>query len=213
MKNIDAWFNADPSRGKEVLFVEIKNEGKASASDFSDALHSALDSNNRWVTGTVLKTLGELRGKVQLVRRYSDAQYGIDLTDWPDDASPNFTRTVAGQVYTVQDNYSVSSGSGWPGVRDAKWNCIKTCLDLSRQSTVKNQLFLNFASGYGKTPTMTPEFLAIGGSFDGINNTLRDWLRGAFPLNQRLGVVLMDFPEDPEEDLIQAIIQTNQFVI
>lgn len=215
-KEIDNWFNADPSHANEAISVQVKDEqdGTASSDSFRQQVREELQQHSRWDTVNKVLPLGQLRGKVQFLRRYNDSQvpFGIDMTDWPDNVDPNFTKTnVDGIKYTIQDHWQVNGASGWPGVRDIKISNMIDTFNLSIASTMKSQLFLNLASGTGAVPFMTPEMLAVGGSFTGINASLRKWLRNLQPQTARLGAILMDYPEDPEEDLVQAIIQTNKF--
>lgn len=216
ISDIETFFKADPSQANETIFVVISDEASSGSSDdFRANVRKQIASySTRWLTGGTILPMAQLRGKVQLLRRYEDTSgtFGINLKDWPDNQSPNFTKTNSDNVsYTVQDHWQLSSGNGWPGVRDDKFDDMQATFKLSTASTNKSQIFINNSSGTADVPVMTPTMLALGSSFTGMNETLRNWLRVMHPAIQRLGVVGMDFPEEPDDDLIQSIIQSNVF--
>ena len=218
LQDIDLWFNATSNRKNETIFVQISDEedGASSSDTFRSEVRKQIGAHSRWVIGNQVLPLSQLRGKVQVLRRYNDTSFGIDVTQWDNNVTPNFTKTNAdGVKYTIQDHWAISTSAGWAGVRDYKMRDMSATFNLSTASTDSSQIFLNFSSCAPTSPRMSPEMIAVGGdlmpTFEGVNETLRAYIRGLHPLAQRLGVVLMDYPEDPEEDLVQSIIQTNAF--
>ena len=136
---------------------------------------------------TRLPTLGELRGKVQLVRRFpGGSAIGIDASPWADNA----TFSIASAKLRVQDEYMVTSN-------DTKWGAITTMLDEAATGDPET-LVLNFTSGY-QTVSGLPNITLVS---DDINARLDAVLGGA----ARTGVLVMDHVDAAR---VHAVIQHN----
>jgi 1-phosphatidylinositol phosphodiesterase len=129
--------------------------------------------------------LGDVRGKIVLLRRFSGSFWtsgGIDVTGWQDNTEFTLydTRSVA---INVQDYYSVSM---W--TNDNKWDEVVDHLDAARSDT-DGSLFLNFTSG-ARSVFGVPN---ITGVSDDINDRLIDYCNGESESSVHYGVVISDF--------------------
>jgi 1-phosphatidylinositol phosphodiesterase len=132
-------------------------------------------------------TLGDVRGKIILLRRFkADQDVGFDLTYWLENMR---FRSATGLAYAIEDHWRN------PG-EDDKYNFIITHLEeaVSRNPrdlyiTFCNAVTLN-ARGYAKT----------------INPRLNDYLAGSS--RGRVGIMALDYFEEPRE-LVSNVIDMN----
>lgn len=148
----------------------------------------------KWFLENKIPTLGEVRGRIVLVRR-TDSSYeksGIDFTMMPDhggmketsssDFSPNGKDTV-----TVQDRYSL--------LRKRKWEkAVKPLLDESEKH--KNNLILNYLSTAGIP--IIPRFNA--------RYVNRNFLSYSMRKRNHYGILMFDFID---ESIAEKVIKTN----
>jgi 1-phosphatidylinositol phosphodiesterase len=132
-------------------------------------------------------TLGEVRGKIILLRRFEAGQdVGFDLTYWPENMR---FRSVTNPVYAIEDHW-------WdPGEAD-KYNFAITHIEEARRRDPKD-MYITFSSavnlnarGYSKT----------------MNPRLNDYL--ARCPQGRVGVIAMDYFNEPQE-LVSNVIRMN----
>ncbi|MGH3888405.1 MAG: phosphatidylinositol-specific phospholipase C [Pseudonocardiaceae bacterium] len=134
-------------------------------------------------------TLGEVRGKIVLLRRFEGSQdVGFNLTYWPENRRFR-SAARASLIYAVEDRYQD------PG-EDAKYNFIITHIEEARRRDPRD-LYITFSSavnlkarGYSKT----------------INPRLNDYLAGS--PQGRVGIIAMDYFEEPRE-LVSNVIKMN----
>ena len=140
---------------------------------FSDRARRALESlgGNRVSLEANMKTLGELRGKIQVLRRYP-GDFGLDVTNWADDGV-----TDAANVY-VQDIYKVMALG-----RVHKEEKMDKAFRLAAANPDDKRLYINFLSGFA---------LESPWAFAQVNNWIAYQHLSAG--HQRLGAVPMDFP-------------------
>ena len=183
---LETFLAAHPS---EAILASVKEEATPSnATRAFDATfmtyvaaHASLFS-----LATSLPTLGALRGRVQLVRRFaSEAALGIDASPWADNAT--FSIPTVGM--RVQDEYVVTSN-------DAKWAAITALLDEAATGD-PGTLVLNFTSGY-QTVSGLPNITLVS---DDINARL-----DALTTSTRTGVLVMDHVDAAR---VQAVIDRN----
>lgn len=104
----------------ETILVSLKREGPGKATDelFSDILerHYFAPNRGRWYTGHAVPYLGDVRGKLVLIRRYmhhpttlAPTPHGLDATAWPH----NSTHAQHGP-FCVQDYCEVMVPSAIP---------------------------------------------------------------------------------------------------
>jgi chitinase len=156
-------------------------------------------------------TLGEVRGKIVIVRRFevdpgtSAHGRGLNPSPWPDNHTGSFTSSYSASdgnpvTFQIQDHYEVSN----EGI-DAKWQEIQALLNAagSEVSTTLDTLFINFTSGiFFSFPYAIP--LTVAQSIaPRLGSALSFFLSLPF---HRLGVIMLDFPTDA---IIQRIIACN----
>lgn len=132
-------------------------------------------------------TLGDVRGKIVLLRRFEASQdVGTDLTHWPENRR---FRSATSLTYSVEDRYYD------PG-EDAKYNFITDHLVEARIHDPGN-LYITFSSAVN---------LRARGYSRSINPRLNDYLAGS--PQGRVGIIAMDYFEEPRE-LVSNVIRTN----
>ncbi|KAI1083594.1 PLC-like phosphodiesterase [Whalleya microplaca] len=115
---IYAFLDANPS---ETLIMSVKREGTGKGTDqqlsriLKDRFHG---DGSRWYTEPRIPRLGEVRGKIVLLRRHVndpslDAEWGgrgwgLDGSDWPDNCADG---RVASGIARVQDFYEVDQST------------------------------------------------------------------------------------------------------
>ncbi|KAF9527469.1 PLC-like phosphodiesterase [Crepidotus variabilis] len=219
------WLDSHPT---EAILASIKYEGGSGTpedSAFYEKLYNVLNSplaQKYWVqTNGTLGTLGEARGKLTLLRRFSwdklpvglEKRFDIPLTPdvWTDNGKniELVYNAPLKQVAYIEDFYDASAdiakGSGTAAYIDAKFNATTAHLT---QAATKNpdQLYINFASAayISDTPEMTPQIFALGvDTTQGMNQRLLPWLQSH--KGQRFGIILLDF-YDAVPNLVEAVI-------
>lgn len=215
-------YNWLESHSKEGLIVQIKEDRKPERSTvhFSHAIFRYIAARSeRWRTANTTPSLGELRGKIQLFRRYNGPSlmaYGIDLTEWQDNPSKPFTINTRNSVQlTIQDHYSISDPKPLPDLIAIKGGDVSGLLDRASSDPDAGHWYLNFSSAYEFNwfYQLTPRQVAVGGYYgfrweDGMNPRLRTFLQ-VRENRQRFGIVAMDFPDLGADDLIISLIMSN----
>jgi 1-phosphatidylinositol phosphodiesterase len=177
----------------EALIVSIQEEATPDKNtrSFEATFTSYLDPA-RWSLATAVPTLGAVRGKLVLLRRFAATGVGgLDATAWPDDSPQPFT--IGGQL-RVQDAYTVLDN-------DLKWSRITALVDEARADP-DGLLYLNFTSGKREIDGLSN----IPVVSDAINPRLDTLL--ADPANRaaHLGVLVMDHVTPAR---IAAVLATN----
>ncbi|KEQ87811.1 PLC-like phosphodiesterase [Aureobasidium pullulans EXF-150] len=216
---------------KEAIIIQLKQDRKdeSSTKPFSELVLNLLHANMKyWRLETTTPTLGELRGRIQLLRRFQTFQHqqytsGIDVSRWQDNPPLPFTiRTRVGVHLTIQDHYSFSTPENLPSLVAKKGGDVASMLMRASRDTEPWHWYINFSSAfefniYHQIP---PKDIAIGGYsvfrwVEGINLRLCNFLKqrlGDADEPQRFGVVVMDFVEGPRVDLVKTVIEAN-FVV
>ncbi|KAK4634481.1 1-phosphatidylinositol phosphodiesterase [Fulvia fulva] len=216
MNTIYKWLDAHPT---EAIIVQIKEdrESERSTVHFAQAIFACVSTRSeRWRTANTTPTLGELRGKIQLFRRYRGPNlwaYGIDVTQWQDNPSVPFTITTQNMVQlTIQDHYSFSDPQSLPALVAIKGGDVSGLLERASKDLDPGHWYINFTSAYEFNfyYQLTPRAIATGGHYqfrwiDGINVRLHNWLRTRVG-RQHYGIVAMDFPDT---DLVSELIRSN----
>lgn len=213
------WLDKHPTEG---LIVQIKEDRKSEGSTihFSQAIFQNIATRaDKWRTANTTPTLAELRGKIQLFRRYRGPSlyaYGIDVTQWEDNPSLPFTIfTRHGVQLTIQDHYNFSEPQALPSLIARKGGDVSRLLERADADTNEKHWFINFSSAYEFNfwHQLTPRAIAVGGYYvfrweDGMNVRLRNWLK-LHDGKRRFGIVAMDFPNIGTEDLVDLLIASN----
>ncbi|QIW96126.1 hypothetical protein AMS68_001644 [Peltaster fructicola] len=213
-----AWLSAHPS---EALIVQLKQDridDKSTLSFAQAVVATVAKEASRWRTLNTTPSMGELRGRIQLFRRFRGtavSSYGINVSRWQDNPQKPFTLDVGHSIkITVQDHYRYNDAEPLPTLVDKKMNEI---LQLSRMASSNDDArhwYISFTSAleFNWTYRYPPREVAEGGWFGftrvpGVNDRLCEHLQpGKF--KTRYGILAMDFP-DSNEQLISNIIRTN----
>ncbi|MGH3692919.1 MAG: phosphatidylinositol-specific phospholipase C [Pseudonocardiaceae bacterium] len=132
-------------------------------------------------------TLGEVRGKIVLLRRFEGGDdVGFDLTYWPENQT---FRSAAIPVHDVHDRYRGLAG-------EEKYELVVAHLEEAKKGDSKD-LYITFSSAVG---------LKARGYAEAINPRLDDYLAGS--PKGRVGIIAMDYFEEPSE-LVSNVIRMN----
>ncbi|GAB7340440.1 hypothetical protein MBLNU457_6871t1 [Dothideomycetes sp. NU457] len=193
LETMYAFLASHPSEG---LMVQIKQDRRPESSDttFVPALWSLLDSQPQyWRTFPTTPTMAELRGKIQLFRRFDGPPYrGIDVSRWLDNpAKPFVIHTWAGVQVVIQDHYNPSDPEPLPRFVADKGADVSGMLMRAARDPDPATWYVNFASAYQfnvwyQTP---PKAVAMGGYWDFV------WVEG---LNPKLAGFLKTWKDDEE---------------
>jgi 1-phosphatidylinositol phosphodiesterase len=114
------FLSANPS---ETILISLKREGVGSATDeyLAQLLegHYITPNKSKWHVDTKLPYLGDVRGKLVLVRRYNQAPstkpIGLDATPWPHNATNAlFPQPASSATFCLQDFCEVLVASSIP---------------------------------------------------------------------------------------------------
>ncbi|KAF7291351.1 PLC-like phosphodiesterase [Mycena indigotica] len=215
----------------ETILVSIQQEeGSLTTYDekFEAMLHASLTTpvaQQFWLqTKGRLGTLGEARGKLVLLQRFTyeflpalgeTHEYGIHLgaAKWtPNGADIKLVYSAEPRrVAYIQDNFMplVPHNSGPDANISAKFAVVTTHLDkaISTSSNATEALYVSFASAHANRDTVpvTPNIIALGdgAGTPGMNERLLPWLTER--KGKRFGIVLLDFYHS-QPALVQTII-------
>jgi 1-phosphatidylinositol phosphodiesterase len=232
-----AWLAAHPS---EALVAQIKRDRKDESSTlhFAQAVVQVIAATpDHWRTANTTPLLGELRGRIQLFRRFESSPshplgaYGLDVSHWQDNPERPFTIHTPQNVHlTIQDHYSFPDALGLPTLIARKGGDVSELLDLAATTHDRSdpysasQWFINFTSAFefNLYYQITPREIAAGAYWafrweDGMNVRLRAYLdahtddlrAGGQSTKRRFGIVAMDFPEAGAKDLVLSVLMTN----
>lgn len=214
------WLDTHSSEG---LVVQVKHDRQDSRTNinFAHAIANVIDQNGlRWRTANTTPTVGELRGRIQLFRRFhghSLGSYGLNVTEWQDNPHTPFTiYTSHCTKITVQDHYSWPDPKGLPGLVAEKGGDVAGLLNRAADDLDIHHWYINFTSAYELNfyYQISPKEIALGGYWGfkwevGMNVRLRNFLDEKTGRRRRYGIVAMDFPEAGVEDLILQVIMSN----
>lgn len=227
-----AWLDRHPS---ETLLLSFQYQGGTVPGASHDAkfeqvlfdmLTSPAAKKYVWQESGKLGTLGEVRGKIILFKRFDieflsaaqDAQIpGLHLSPnlWTDNSaniSFVYNDATGAKIY-VEDYYEVGDPATNVSAVDnigIKVNASIAHLDMAASSAAPDSLFVTFLSSEHilNNPSMTPRDMALGlddGStpLGGVNQQVDQYL--AKNKGKRLGVVVADFFNQPA-DLVGNIL-------
>ncbi|RQO34233.1 phosphatidylinositol diacylglycerol-lyase [Chryseobacterium sp. KBW03] len=187
-----AFLNSHPS---ETIIMSVKEEYDASNTtrSFEQTFDSYVQKNSsKWDLGANIPTLGAVRGKIKLLRRFSSGTTkGINASPWADNTT--FDINNSGVQLKVQDYYKVTNN-------DDKWNGISNLLNDAKNDT-NGKLFVNFTSGY------KPGIFGIP-SIPTVSNNINPKLKTFFQTNTQgsFGIMPIDFVN---AELSELIVKTN----
>lgn len=167
----------------ECVIMSVKEEytPDGNSRSFEQTFDSYVSKNpGIWYLSAGIPTLGSVRGKIVLFRRFSAKALpkGIDASVWPDNT------TFTNQNLTVEDHYELSDNN-------TKWKDMTNLLSAAVSGN-SGTLYVTFASGYQKSALGIPSIPAVA---DDINSRLANYFNTH--VRGRYGIVLMDFADGP----------------
>ncbi|KAK9478134.1 PLC-like phosphodiesterase [Lipomyces japonicus] len=194
---------------RETVIVSLKNEGPFSwvRDEFSQILwhHYIEPCRHRWFLDPCVPTLGQVRGKIILLRRFTcspnlDGTFGFPATAWTYNTTGSDYQ--AGIPLSIQDFCELSSSA----MIKAKTEYVESHILRSTQSLQNHStLFMNFTSASNFwNLNCWPRKVATAMNA-GIKNAL---------LNHKgsCGVLVLDFAEDDDWSIVKLIINRNSFI-
>ena len=175
----------------ESVILQIKSEGGGTC---TDAVNSQLENNDFYYSeGKDIDnlTLGDVRGKFLIFNRQEGILHGYDYANWTNNTEyePNFK--IENSSSCLQDNYKNNSKRKIEVIKRFYQKTWKTA------NTKPFKLWLNFSS-------CTDVPFPLSWIYPTVNDFMLNYVK-EHP-NKKLGVVLMDFPDD---ELIKTIYDTN----
>ncbi len=183
--HVTAFLRANPS---ETVIMEVSSEYKPADNTETFEQGFLRHANNpayksSWWRETYVPRLGDVRGKIVLLRRFPGsiaASGGIDVTGWQDDTQFTLTDT-RGVNILVQDRYRVASNHD-------KWDIVRGMLDQAAEDT-GGAWRLNFTSGF-RSILGVPN---ITGVSEDINSRLSHYFAEDARRGVPFGVIISDF--------------------
>lgn len=164
---------------KEVLLVSIKQESspRNNTRSFEDTVRRYIDdTEDLYSTSNSLPRLGDVRGKIVLIRRFvAGSELGIVATNW------GHNGFFQGRQLFIQDRFELTDVK-------AKWIVVERAFKHSISSKDEGILHLHFTSGYIKNLLGIPNLVTVSNA---TNKKLAEYL-----VNKpaaRLGCVVTDF--------------------
>ncbi|MBC8746601.1 1-phosphatidylinositol phosphodiesterase [Paraburkholderia sp. WC7.3g] len=187
----------------ECIVMSVKDEWPAHdcARTFSATFEWYVQrhADVRWHLASELPQLEAVRGGIVLLRRFTSEQpLGIDLTDWPDNATFDIDDVPA--PFTIQDEFRVPV----PASIAYKWRAIDSLLELA-PGLCDVRWVINFCSGTGMAAP--PAVVAFGDTqHRGIHEQLAERLAARL---EPCGTLMLDFCDWNGWRLVHALIDRN----
>jgi 1-phosphatidylinositol phosphodiesterase len=178
-----------------VMSVNEEYDAANNTSTFEQRFDNYVTQNpTKWYLGAATPTLGSVRGKIVLFRRFNAivTPKGLDASNWSDNKT-SFTINNGYQTMRIQDNYVVPTNS-------VKWTNISNLLNEAKTATAST-LFVNFSSGYKSGVFSIPNISTV-------SNYMNPKIDTYFTTNTsgRFGIVPMDFAN---ATISKKILSTN----
>lgn len=189
---------------RETIIMSLKEESDATGNDpgvtFEDRFDRYVDENRAlWYLRNEIPTLGQVRGKIVLFRRFPAERTPKGINAHPFENDKTFTIEGPPKL-RIQDWYHVLATNL---SKSRKWGTVEALLkEASEADPINEVLYVNFTSGAGLLPRNTPKAVA-----DYINPKLRMFFRktlGRGPT--RFGIVVMDFAD---ADIVALIVRAS----
>ncbi|HRY32140.1 MAG TPA: phosphatidylinositol-specific phospholipase C domain-containing protein [Bacteroidales bacterium] len=193
----------------EVIIFMIKQEHTAQRdSDYGNFIYQALEAvglEHFFLNADFIPTIGELRGKIMIVRQFENdlnKDFGYHFK-WDKNTKGDYFTTENCKLY-VQDHYScfwVTDGT--------KNDEIKDCVRKANQATDHSCFYLNFTS----CERDVEDLKSIA---SGINPVISSWLITP-PVLYQCGIIMVNFAGGSDDgsvssDFVKHIIECNVFV-
>lgn len=184
----------------ETILMCIKKEHGEDLSDELMKIINEYNQNNLFYLKDDNPTLGEIRGKIVLFRRFSySSEAGINLYDgFVDNATFDITSNKYSNIH-IQDYYNFEKEE-----MDTEWIAIKDCIDYCSESG-EDELIINFTSGYYSLVKFTALPLNRATS-DYVHPRFIDYVKQDNMKEKKLGIVLFDFID---EEIAKTVYERN----
>ena len=141
------FLNRNPS---ETILVSVKeHRPRNNSRSFEGTFRSLVEGDSVWWLGEDLPTLGDVRGKIVLLRRFNSSQsLGIDATNWGHDGF------FQGRKLFGQDRFELPNAA-------LKWKIIERALIHAGENESNRRIHLNYCSGYVKNLLGLPSITEI----------------------------------------------------
>lgn len=184
-----------------ILLVKQEHTIENSTKSFNGIMQERyIDPHNElFYLENKIPSIGEARGKIVLLRRYSGDKVGIDASHWKDDAT--FEIKNKGFNIYVQDNYD-----GYTALSlHFKRKFIEILLRDAQKKRAQD-IYINFTSISG---LLTPYSGARGHHLiDGMNI----WFCKQYREKQIMGIIVADFVDIQDGAIIKTVVNSNVFV-
>ena len=189
LKTCASFLSSNPG---ECIVMSVKPEyaPEGNTRSFEQTFDSYVSKNPvLWHLGSELPTLGAVRGKIVLFRRFGAKSLpkGIDASDWPDNT------TFTNRNLVVEDHYDLSDN-------DTKWRDMTNLLNSAVTGGFAS-LYVTFASGFQRSAFGISSIPAVA---DDINARLANYFKAH--AEGRYGIILVDFADASR---CSQIIATN----
>lgn len=178
LNEVTTFLDEHPS---ETVIMSLKREGTGKATDqqLSKILHDHYANDaNRWFTENRIPTLGEVRKKIVLIRRFNlddslrgehnGAGWGIDAASWPDNCADG---TCSSGELRIQDFYEVDESKNIEKKitysvdhleRSGECVCVlPDDINAAEAAAAKQPFFINFLSASNFfSPSCWPDRIA-----------------------------------------------------
>lgn len=195
----------------EVIFMSVKEDSGDIYEPFMNFYNSNKNLVSRIFTGINCPDLGDVRGKIILIRRFKvpeGTHFGWNCQDkWPQNATASFPGDNYMMWYYVEDNYNEF-------IVSKKINYVRDNINKGASNQNAGDIYITFnsiATDVLTTPwkfTWGVEGIEDTGTMGGLDKTISEVKRPA-----GVGIVLMDFPNkhcvDDPYCIIQDIINLN----
>ncbi|MDR1630826.1 MAG: phosphatidylinositol-specific phospholipase C [Oscillospiraceae bacterium] len=191
LNTCEAFLHENPS---EFVFLSVKDEHtpEGNTRGFEETLAEYIAKRQGlFYTERRFASVEDLRGKLVLFSRYAGNTMGLDATRWADMNSVTEQTEIV-----VQDNYMLK----FP--KTSKWEDVRALLLRAEQQPLDGRLYVNFVSGTG---VMCPDMARVVAKRT--NAALLAHITGQ--ANKRYGIVVLDFPELPQNALLKKLIALN----
>jgi 1-phosphatidylinositol phosphodiesterase len=190
-----AFLDAHPH---ETILASVKEESVPTQNtrSFEDTFNAYIaQAPTRWILAPTLPRLGDVRGKIVLLRRFdaTTTPLGIQGSPWADNAT--FTISDADAHLRIEDEYVVTAN-------DLKWTAITNLLAEAAAGDPTTWM-LTYTSGYQLISGL-PNITLVS---DDINARLDSFLADPAHAHAHLGTFAMDFVTPAR---VEAVIATNQ---
>ncbi len=189
----------------EGVVMSVKQEDASDPAAFARDLEAVVARRpDAFLVAPDFPRLADVRGRILVFRRFAHSSIGIaaDPASWVNDAT--FSIATEHGTLTIEDHWDL--GHTLPGLVGEKWDAVAANLDAALASP--GGWFVTFTSAM--SDFSFPRAIAGGIPLvDGINQRLLDYL-DTHPGPQRLGTIVMDFPELPDPGLVRALVDANR---